>query len=140
MFRTVGESIVPEGLLKELRFLIRERADLIETGAMYVNRMQRSLELMNIKLHGVISQIQGKSGLSVIRAILAGERDPEVLLSLCHSTIRDKKAEALIKSPEGNYNESYLFMLKQNLQLWETHQNSVRETEQKIEELPKHPE
>lgn len=129
------ESIIPEGLLKELRFLIRERADLIETSSMYVNKMQRSLELMNIKLREVISQIHGVSGLKVIRAILSGERDSEVLLSLCHSSIREKKADQIKKALEGNYNPHYLYMLKLNLHLWEEHERLVKEIEAKIEEL-----
>ena len=99
------ESIVAEGLCKELRMQVRERADLIGMGATYVNKMQKYLELMNIKLKNVISQIHGKSGLSVIRAILEGERDTEKLLSLCDERIREKKTEALAKALEGNYNK-----------------------------------
>lgn len=85
------DSIIPEGLLKELRFLVRERLDLICESSHYVNKMQRSLELMNIKLSNVIDQIQGSSGLNIIRAILAGERNAEVLLSYCHKSIRKNK-------------------------------------------------
>ena len=86
------ESLIPQGLLKELRFLVRERLDLIESSSTYVNKMQRALELMNIKLANVISQIQGASGLKILRAILAGERDPERLASLCHKSILKTKA------------------------------------------------
>ncbi|MCC8015305.1 MAG: IS110 family transposase, partial [Eubacterium sp.] len=129
------ESIIPEGLLKELRFLIRERADLIQISSMYINKMQRALELMNIKLRETISQIQGVSGLKVIRAILSGERDPEVLLSLCHSSIRQKKAPQVRKAVEGNYNPYYLYMLEISLHLWEEHERLIKEVESKIEEL-----
>lgn len=129
------ESLIPEGLLKELRFLVRERDELIEDGGKYVNKMQRALELMNIKLSSVISQIQGVSGLNIIRAILAGERDVETLLSLCHGSIRNKKAEEVKKSLEGNYNECYLYMLELNLNLWESYQHYVREVDHKIEAL-----
>lgn len=129
------ESIIPEGLLKELRFLIRERADLIGVSGMYINKMQRSLELMNIKLREVISQIHGVSGLKVIRAILAGERDTDILISLCHSSIRDKKADQIKKALEGNYNPHYLYLLGLNLHLWEEHERLVKEIESKIEEL-----
>lgn len=129
------ESIIPEGLLKELRFLIRERADLIATSSMYVNKMQRSLELMNIKLRETLSQIHGVSGLKVIRAILNGERDSAVLLSLCHRSIREKKADQVKKALEGNYNPHYLYMLEINLHLWEEHERLVKEIESHIEKL-----
>lgn len=129
------ESLIPQGLLKELRFLVREREELIADGSRYINKMQRSLELMNIKLSSVISQIQGASGLKVIRAILSGERDSEVLLSLCHSSIRNKKAEEVKKSLEGNYNQYYLYLLELNLKLWESYQLHIQEMEHKIEEL-----
>lgn len=129
------ESLIPQGLMKELRFLVREREDLIADGSKYVTKMQRALELMNIKLSSVISQIHGTSGLKVIRSILCGERDPETLLSLCHKSIRDKKAEEFKKALEGSYNGYYLYLLELNLKLWEGFQLHVQEVEHKIEEL-----
>jgi transposase len=74
------QSYIPKGKLKELRMLMREREDTIEVGSSYVNKMQKALELMNIKLTGVISQIHGVSGIKMIEAILKGERDPDHLL------------------------------------------------------------
>lgn len=129
------ESIIPEGLLKELRFLVRERLDLISESSHYVNKMQRSLELMNIKLSNVIDQIQGASGLNIIRAILAGERNAEVLLSYCHKSIRKNKAENVIKSLNGNYNSTYLKMLQTALDFWEFYQKKINELEHEIAEL-----
>jgi Transposase IS116/IS110/IS902 family./Transposase. len=129
------ESIVAEGLLKELRMLVRERGDLIEMGSTYVNKMQKYLELMNIKLRNVISQIHGESGLKIIRAILNGERDEEKLLLLCHSSIKKNKGEDVKKALHGNYNSRYLFMLGENLRLWEEHQLSIKAIETQIEDL-----
>ena len=129
------ESIVAEGSLKELRMLTRDRLDLIEMGSSYINRMQKYLELMNIKLRNVISQIHGASGINMIKAIVSGERNAEKLLSLCHESIRNKKREEVLKSLEGNYNESYLMLLKENLRLWEEHQQSIRNIEHLIGKL-----
>jgi transposase len=129
------ESIVAKGMLKDLRMLIRERMDLIEMGSTYVNKMQKYLELMNIKLRNVISQIHGASGLRMMRAITVGERDPEKLLAMCHETIKTKKREEVIKSLEGNYHESYISLLEVNLSLWEQHQESIRYVEFQIEQL-----
>jgi transposase len=131
------ESIVAEGSLKELRMLNRERADLIEMGGTYVNKMQKYPELMNIKLRNVIAQIHGESGLKVIRSILEGERNAEKLLSLCHKSIREKKSQELKKALQGNYSERYLHLLKENLHLWEEHQKSIRSIEKQIESLLK---
>jgi hypothetical protein len=129
------ESIVAEGLLKELRMLNRERADLIEMGSTYVNKMQKYLELMNIKLKNVLSQIHGESGLQIIRSILEGERDEEKLLNLCHGSIRKNKPQEVKKALHGNYSTRYLLLLKENLHLWEEHQNSIRRIESQIESL-----
>jgi transposase len=129
------ESIVAEGALKELRMLVRERHDLIEMGSTYVNKMQKFLEMMNIKLKNVISQIHGISGLKMIRAIIEGEQDTEVLLSFCDVRIQHEKAEEVKKSLCGNYNPQYLLLLKENLRLWEEHQRSVISIEKEIEKL-----
>ena len=129
------ESIVAKGKLKELRLLMRERMDLIENGSNYVNKMQKNLELMNLKLHNVISQIQGASGLRIIRAILSGETDPEKLVLLCNERIMSKKYEEVKKSLHGNYSPVYLLLLKENLRLWEEHQSSVKQLESAIGDL-----
>jgi transposase len=129
------ESYIPEGKLKEVRYLVRERLDFIEMGATYVNKMQRCLELMNIKLTNTISQIQGASGIKMIEAILAGERDPPNLLSLCDARIRKNKSREVMLALDGNYNDTYLFMLEQNLGLWKIHQQQLPVIDKQIEGL-----
>jgi len=104
-------------------------------GSTYVNKMQKYLELMNIKLKNVISQIHGFSGLQIIRAILNGERNVDKLLSLCDIRIRREKAEEVKKSLTGNYTPQYLLLLKENLRLWEEHQKSIASIEKEIEKL-----
>jgi len=129
------ESIVANGLLKDLRILVRERLDLIEMGSTYINKMQKYLELMNIKLRNVISQIHGASGLRIIKAIIAGERDPQKLVLLCEESIQTNKREEVIKSLEGNYHSSYIMLLKENLRLYEEHNKSIQSVEHQIEQL-----
>lgn len=129
------ESYIPEGLLMELRFLVRERLDIIEMGSSYVNKIQRCLELMNIKLTEVISQVQGASGMRMLKAILQGERDPQALLLLCDERIQNKKADEVLKALEGDYNETYLFMLSQNIHMWESHEKQLKIIDRKIEQL-----
>ncbi len=77
----------------ELRQLVRERLDIIGMGSVYINKMQKALELMNIKLKEVISQIHGASGIKMIRAIIDGNRDKEYLLSLCDKRIIQNKSD-----------------------------------------------
>lgn len=101
------QSFVPEGKYMEVRQLVRERLDVIEMGSVYVNKMQKCMELMNIKLKEVISQIHGSSGIKMIEAIIAGNRDKAYLLSLCDKRIVAKKGEAVLKALEANYNDTY---------------------------------
>lgn len=129
------QSYIPSGKLKELRMMVREREDIIEMGSAYVNKMQKALELMNIKLKNVLSQIHGASGLRMIEAILKGERDIEKLLGLCYSTVAAKKSEEIKKALEGNYNETWLFLLAQNFKMWKQHKSHLLGIDKKIESL-----
>lgn len=118
-------SFIPAGKYMEVRQLVRERLDIIDMGSTYVNKMQKCLELMNIKLKEVISQVHGVSGIKMIKAILWGERDTVTLLNLCDERIKKYKGDQVLKALEGNYNKTYLFMLQQNMELWEIHQSRV---------------
>jgi len=129
------QSYIPAGKLKELRMMVREREDIIEMGSTYINKMQKALELMNIKLKNVISQIHGVSGMKMITAIIEGERDPETLLALCDERIIEKKSESVKKALEGNYNETWLFLLAQNKKMWELHEQHLLVLDKKIESL-----
>lgn len=129
------QSYIPAGKLKELRMMVREREDIIEMGSTYINKMQKALELMNIKLKNVISQIHGTSGMKMITAIVEGERNPETLLALCDERIIEKKSESVKKALEGNYNETWLFLLAQNKKMWELHEQHLLVLDKKIESL-----
>ena len=129
------QSYIPAGKLKELRMMVREREDIIEMGSAYINKMQKALELMNIKLKNVISQIHGVSGMKMITAIIEGERNPETLLALCDERIIEKKSEQVKKALEGNYNETWLFLLAQNKKMWELHEQHLLVIDKKIEPL-----
>lgn len=131
----IRQSYVPAGTLKELRMMVREREDIIAMGSTYVNKMQKALELMNLKLTNVLSQIHGASGIRVIEAIIAGQRDPHQLLQLCDKRIIETKSEQMLKALEGNYNESWLFLLEQNLKMWKIHQDQISVIDEKIGSL-----
>jgi transposase len=131
----VKESFIPEGKLFELRFLVRERLDIIDMGSTYVNKMHKCLELMNIKIGHAISQIHGASGMKMLKAIIGGERDVEKLLSLCDKKIIKNKGDAVKKSLEANYNDTWLFMLSKNIELWEEHEKRITEIDELITTL-----
>lgn len=131
----VRQSYVPAGKLKELRMMVREREDIISMGSAYVNKMQKCLELMNIKLTGVLAQIHGASGIRLIEAIIAGEQDTTKLLLLCDKRIIRAKSEEVMKALEGNYNDSWLFLLEQNLHMWKLHQQHIGTIDKKIEQI-----
>jgi hypothetical protein len=94
--------------------------------------MQKALELMNIKLHTIISDIDGKTGLDIIEAILAGERNPEVLADLRDKRIKASR-EDIIKSLEGYWTTEHLFELRQCYQLYCIHRQMIEECEMEIE-------
>jgi transposase len=131
-------GFVPDGSIRRLQDYMRLRQDKIAMAASHVQHMQKALERMNIKLHDVISSLTGKSGQAVIKAILAGERDPQRLLELCDVQIRQKKADAVRESLRGTWKEEHLFALRQAVAGWEFYQTQLRECDQAIEVL-KHP-
>lgn len=127
------KSFQPENEMRILRDYTRQRRSLITMNADTVRRMQKALELMNIKIHTVISDILGKTGMLMVKAILAGERNPEVLATLCDSRIRASREE-IIKSLEGIWKEEYLFMLDQAVEHYEFHLLQISNCDLKIKQ------
>lgn len=128
----LSKSFVPPEQIRALRSYTRLRDDHIRTGAMYVHLMQKALDQLNVKLHTVISQIQGESGLAVVRAILQGERDAVKLANLCDERILKKKRREVERSLEGIWKDEHLFALKQALGGWEFCQAQVVECDAAI--------
>jgi transposase len=128
-------SFIPEATIRQLRSYLRLRDDHIELGVMHIQHMHKALELMNIKLHRVISQIQGKSGLRIVEAILEGERDAEVLAACCDGQILKHKRAEVIRSLAGTYQAEHLFALEQALAAWRFYQGQIQQCDQKIEAL-----
>ena len=99
-FRPADEIVV-------LRSYLRQRAMLIRGAATHIQHMQKALQQMNLLLHHVVADITGLTGMTIIRAILAGERDPHILAQ--HRDPRCKNSpEVIAKSLVGNYREEHL--------------------------------
>lgn len=126
-------SFQPDSEYRILRDYVRQRKKNLRLGADNVRRMQKALELMNIKIHIVISDILGKTGMLIIEAILSGERDPYELLKFKDNRIQASN-EDIIKSLDGIWKEEYIFTLKQAYDGYMFYQNQAKECEIKIEE------
>ena len=109
----LNRCLVVDADIKELRSYLRLREDHIHSSSMHINLMQKALTLMNIRLTEVLSQIQGASGMAIIEAILNGERDRNILVNLCYTSVLKKKRDLVLKALEGRYTKAGLFALKQ---------------------------
>jgi len=111
-------SFRPDAEIATLRAYLRQRERLVEYAAAHIQHMQKALMEMNLQLHHVVSDITGATGMRIIRAIVAGERNPDVLATYrdvrCHSSIETIRA-ALV----GNDRDEHVFALTQSLELYE---------------------
>src|SRR2546425_5469046 len=111
-------SLVPPAPLRELRELTRSRRQLIETHSRQANRVQKVLETANIKLGDVATDVLGASGRAMLKALIAGERDPVTLAGLALGRLKDKR-EALEQVLVGRFTDHHAFMLRSLLALLE---------------------
>ena len=125
-------SFRPEAEIARLRAYMRQRERLVEYAAAHIQHMQKALMEMNLQLHHVVSDITGATGMKIIRAIVAGERDPDTLAAFrdirCHSSIETIRA-ALV----GNDRDEHVFALTQSLDLYDFYQAKIAECDQKLE-------
>ena len=127
------ESFQPEHGYRIIRNYVRQRKNLIAIASDSIRRMQKALELMNIKVHTVISDLAGKSGMAMVASILEGEKNLEVLAGLCDPRIQATKEE-IIKSLEGIWTDEYLFMLRQGYEEYYFYQKQITDCDKKIQE------
>lgn len=104
-------SFVPPAPLRELRELTRSRRQLIETHSRQANRVQKVLETANIKLGDVATDVLGASGRAMLKALIAGERDPVMLAGLALGRLKDKRA-ALEQVLNGRFTDHHAFLLR----------------------------
>jgi len=127
-------SFQPCNYTREIRNLVRHRDNLLRSSAKEVQHMQKYMELMNIKLTNVISDILGVSGQAIIAAINKGERDPKALAALADPRCKSPR-EIIEKSLEANWDENLLFTLKQSFELYHFMQKQIEQTEKKAEKI-----
>jgi transposase len=120
-------GFVPPADIRRLRDYLRLRADLVSLAAQHVQHMQKAMDRLNVKIHVVISDITGRSGMRVIKAILAGERSPEKLVGLCDEQILKTKRAPMIEALRGLWRQEHLFALELAVESYESyHQQMAR--------------
>lgn len=122
----------PADSICRLRTLQRHRKSLVECGAMWIQHIQKALNEMNLHLHHVLTDISGQSGLAILDAILAGERDPKKLALLADRRV--KKSQAQIEAAlRGDYRPELLFVVSQTLHAYRQMQHQIAQCDLNIE-------
>lgn len=115
-----------------LRAYLRQRSMLIQQAASHIQHMQKALSQMNLQLHNVLSDITGETGMRIIRAIVAGERNPKILATYRNRGCKNS-VEVIEKSLTGHYRDEHIFSLTQALELYDTYRDKVVACDNEIE-------
>ena len=116
-----------------MRSYLRQRENLVQNASAHVQRMQKALTQMNLQLHKVISDITGVTGINILTAIINGERNPKKLAKLADRRIKSSHQE-ISNALTGNYREEMVFILHQELSLYQFYQQQILRLDQQIEE------
>jgi transposase len=114
-----------------LRTLVRDKANLVAESGDWVRRMQKSLDQMNVRVHRAVSNIDGVTGMAILRAIAQGERDPRQLAKLRDPRCRHSEEE-IAEQLSGHWREDHLFSLRQFLQMYDAIQQRIADYDQEI--------
>jgi transposase len=126
-------SFRPQGEIIVLRRYLRHRETLVQEAATCIQRIQKALTEMNLQLANVISDISGTTGLRILRAIVEGERDPQRLAAMRDWRIKATPDE-VAKSLHGNWRDELIFVVGENLALYEVYQQKVERCDYRIEQ------
>ncbi len=125
-------SFRPQAELARLRTLLRHRGQLMDHRSPHIQHMQKALLQMNIQLSQALSDVTGETGLRIIRAIVAGERDPQTLAAYRDRNCKNGVAE-IAKALTGTWREEYLFILAQSLELYDFYTRQIEGCDEEIE-------
>ena len=120
------------GEIRRLRSYLRQRVMLVQYASHHIQHMQKALTQMNVKLHHVISNITGQTGMDIIEAIVSGQRDPRQLARLRDPRIKADEA-TIAKSLQGHWREEHIFELTQAPELYRFYQDKITECDREIE-------
>ena len=126
-------SFRPSQEIRRMRTYWRQRHDLVRAAARHIQRMQKAMTQMNIQLANVLSDVSGVTGQAIIKAILAGERDPQKLAKFRDWRVKASQGE-IAGSLEGNWQEDLLFVLKQEQDNYDFCQKQIAECDQRLQQ------
>ncbi len=122
----------PDEPIRILRSYQRHRHSMVEDASRHILRMQKALEQMNVKLTEVVSDVTGVTGMAILKAIVAGQRDPQELAKLRQSRCKYDEA-GIARALQGTWQAEHLFALKQSLELYDFYQKQIAECDRAIE-------
>jgi transposase len=126
-------SFRPAQEICAFRTILRHRASLVEAASQHVQHMQKALDQMNVQIHRVLSDLTGVSGLAILDAILAGERDGRRLAALRDGRVKASE-ENIVAALEGDYRAEHLFTLRQSLESYRHYQRLIADCDRQIRE------
>jgi len=118
--------------IEPLKAYYRHRKSLVEGAAQHVLRMQKALEVMNVQLHKVLSDITGVTGMRIVRAIVEGERDPVALARHRHPLVKSPE-DQIAKALEGKFLTEQVFLLAQALEAYDFVHRQIERCDGQIE-------
>jgi len=125
-------SFRPSQEIRTMRTYWRQRNDLVRAAGRHIQRMQKALTQMNIQLANVLSDVSGMTGQTIVKAILAGERDPYQLAALRNWRVKASEEE-IARSLEGNWQEEHLFVLQQEQDGYQFCLKQMAECDQRLQ-------
>jgi transposase len=128
----LNNSFQPPSEIRTLRTYWRQRAEHIAGAATCIQRMQKALTQMNLQLANVISDISGLTGQKIVRAIIAGERNPLRLAQFRDPRVKASEEE-IAKSLEGNWRPELIFILQQQMEMYDTYHRRISECDQQLQ-------
>jgi len=127
-------SFRPPHQICSIRALWRHRGSLLQMASEHIQHIQKALSQMNVQVHHVLSDVTGVSGLAILDAILAGERNPVTLAQLCNKRVKSPR-EKVVKALEGDYRPEHLFTLRQSLEGYRFYQDLIAKLDVEIRRL-----
>ena len=124
-------AFVPASDVAAVRAYWRQRRNLVESASREIQHMQKALPQMNIQLSTTLSDITGVSGMKILRAIVAGQRDPQALAQLANTKVKCSREE-IVQSLTGHYTDEQLFLLQQALELYDIFHVKIQECDQRL--------
>lgn len=130
----LSASFRPDAEMVTLRAYLRQRAELLERRAPHIQLMQKALHQMNLQLPQVLTDVTGQTGMQIIRAIVAGERDPQRLAEFRDGRCKSSQEE-IAKALTGTWKPEYVFILKQHVEAYDFYTQQVAVCDAEVERL-----